>query len=108
MKRVRFSKVRVTDYRPAGVGRKSALEAGRLTRGGSVSKTDRMTASQAREAAEHDRAVADYSPRLVEAAWNDLAGRVAYDWRDPEARWVMASKAALRRLGASMREGRLA
>ncbi len=57
-----------------------------------------------REAAEHDRNVRDYSPATVAAAWDDLAGREAWDRKNPEHRWVLERRAALRRLGAAMRE----
>ena len=100
----------MTDHRPPGAGGKPALEAGRLTRGGSVGKTglDFLSESQKREAAEHDRAVRDYLPETVAAAWDDLSGREAWDRKDPEHRWVLARRAALRRLGVSMRERGLA
>lgn len=107
---MRISKVRITDHRPPGAGRRSPLERATVTRGGSVGKTglDYLTESQKREAAEHDRNVRDYSPETVEAAWFDLTARNAWDKKSPEHRWVMARRAALRRLGVSMRERGLA
>ena len=107
---MRISKVRRTDFRPPGAGWKRPLERSGATRGGGVEKTglDFLSESQKREAAEHDRAIRDYTPETVEAAWNDLSARKAWDRKDPEQRWVMARKAALGRLGASMRERRLA
>jgi hypothetical protein len=101
---MRLAKVRITDYRPPGAGGISPLERGAATRGGSMSGLEHLSAIQAREAMEHDRAVRDYLPETVEAAWNDLAGRAVHDRRNPEHRWVMARRAALRRLGVSMRE----
>lgn len=103
--------VRITDHRPPGAGGNPSLERRGATRGGSVagmSGLDHLTESQRRSAAEHDRAVRDYSPETVEAAWFDLDARKAWDRKDPEQRWVMDRKAALRRLGVSMRERGLA
>jgi hypothetical protein len=104
MSRIRIPKVRITDHRPPGAGAPSPLERRGATRGGSMTGLDLLSESQRREAAEHDRAVADYSPATVEAAWNDLNARQAWDRKDPEHRWVMARRAALRRLGVKMRE----
>lgn len=69
---------------------------------------DFLTASQKREAVEHDRNIRDYSPAMVQAAWEDLQGRKAFDKQDQEHRWVMARRAALMRLGSAMRERGLA
>lgn len=71
---------------------------------GRMTGLDMLTASQRREAAEHDRAVRDYTPETVEAAYFDLDARRAWDKKDHEHRWIMARKAALLRLGHSMRE----
>ena len=87
---MRLSKVRVTDHRPKAAG---------------MTGLDYLTASQAREAAEHDRNIRDYTPGMVHAAWEDLQGRKAFDKKDPEQRWVMARRAALGRLGSAMRKG---
>lgn len=87
---MRISKVRIT--RPAG----------------EMTGLDYLTASQKREAEEHDRNVQDYTPAMVQAAWEDLRERKAYDKKDHEQRWVMARRAALMRLGAAMRKGGLA
>ena len=100
---MRISKVRITDHRPRA-GRQSPLEADRLSRGGSMAGLDYLEAAQKREAAEHDKAVRDYDPQTVEAAFMDLAGRPVSDRKNPEHRWVMARRAALRRLAVSMRE----
>jgi hypothetical protein len=101
----RLSKVRVTDYRPPTAGKSSPVErrAGATT-DGSFSGLDYLEAIQKREAVEHDKAVRYYDPHTVEAAWNDLAGRECWDRKNHEHRWVMARRAALRRLGISMRE----
>ena len=106
---MRISKVRITDNRPPTAGKPSPV--GRrtaATTGGSMTGLDYLEAIQKKEAAEHDRAVRDYAPRTVEAAWNDLAGRDCWDRKNPEHRWVLARRAALRRLGISMRERGLA
>jgi hypothetical protein len=69
------------------------------TTGGSMTGLDYLEAIQKREAAEHDKAVRDYTPHTVEAAWNDLAGRECWNRKDPEHRWIMSRRAAvLRRL----------
>lgn len=101
---MRLAKVRITDHRPTAgkpspVGRRTAA-----TTGGSMTGLDHLAAIQKREAAEHDKAVAHYTPRLIEAAYNDLHGRNAWNRKDPEQRWVMARLAALRRLGQRMGE----
>lgn len=101
---MRISKVRITDHRPGAgkpspVGRRTAA-----TTGGSMTGLDHLAAIQAREAAEHDRAVAHYSPRLIEAAYNDLMEHETWDRKNPEHRWVLARRAALRRRGMNMRE----
>lgn len=103
---MRFSKVRITDYRPPPrAGGRSPLDGSRSrTNGGSVSGLDHLTERQRREAAEHDRNVAGYSPEMVAAAFADLNERRAFDRKDPESRWIMARKAALGRLAVSIRE----
>ena len=70
----------------------------------SMTGLDYLTAIQQREATEHDKAVRDYAPQTVEAAWNDLSARDVWDRKNPEHRWVMARRAALRRLGVNMRQ----
>lgn len=104
MRRPRFAKVRIT--RPAGPGAMPPLERASVTRGGSVAKDglDFLAESEKITAAAHDRAIQDYAPQTVEAAWLDLSGRDAWDRKDPEHRWVLARRAALRRLGVAMRE----
>jgi len=107
MKRIRLAKVRITP--PPGAGGKPALERATATRGGSVvGKTglDFLTESQRREAASHDAFLRDYSPETLQAAWEDLKDRPAWDKKDSEHRWVMARRAALLRAGQKMkREG---
>jgi hypothetical protein len=106
--RARFTKVRITDNRPPPrAGAISPVERTRATTGGSVagmSGLDYLTASQALEAAEHDKNLRDYTPALVAAAWEDLSRRRVHDKKDQEHRWVMARRAALGRLAVSMRE----
>lgn len=86
--KIRIPKVRIT--RPAGPLAKDGL--------------DYLSESERRTAAEHDRAIQDYAPATVAAAWNDLQGREVWDRKNPEHRWVLARRAALRRLGVAMRE----
>jgi len=102
--RIRLSKVRVTDNRP-GAGRKPALEAARLTRGGSVAGMtglDHLAARAAAEAAEHDKWVAGLSRETLEAVWADLKKRPCANTRDHEQRWVAGRKAAVARTAAKM------
>lgn len=102
---MRISKVRITDNRPPRAGASSPLDgAGRRTNGGNFSGLDYLEVIQKKEAAEHDRNVRDYEPETVEAAFMDLAKRPAHERKNPEHRWVMARRAALRRLAVSMRE----
>lgn len=102
---MKLAKVRITDNRPTRAGAISPLDgAARRTNGGSMTGLDYLEAIQKREAAEHDKAVRDYDPRTVEAAFMDLAGRPAHERKNPEHRWVAARRAALRRLAISMRE----
>lgn len=101
--RIRFAKVRTTDHRPPGAAGKPPLEAARLTRGGSMTGLDYLTASQQREAAEHDRNVAGLPPETLDAAYRDLRDRKAYDPKDPEHRWIKARRAALLREAAKLK-----
>lgn len=115
------------DYRPPGAGVRSPLERQGATRGGSVAGTtglEHLTASQKREAAEHDRNIRDYSPEMVQTAFSDvswllrvmgiesidlptMSKREAKDFL-MNLRWLRSRKAALMRLGSSMRERGLA
>lgn len=63
---------------------------------------ERLHAIQAAEIAEHDKAVAGYPPSLLEAAYDDLSKRKAFDRKDPEQRWIMSRRAALRRAAMKM------
>lgn len=103
--RMRVSKVRITDNRAPGAGARPALERRGATRGGSMTGLDYLSAAQAREAAEHDKAIRDYDENTLLAVAGDLGKRRAWDRKDAEQRWVMARKAAvLRKLD---REGAL-
>lgn len=53
--------------------------------------------NQQRDALEHDKAVSILSAATVIAAAKDLMGRCAHNRKDPEQRWTMERKAALRR-----------
>ncbi len=97
---IRIPKVRVT--RPGG---RSPLERPTATRDGSMTGLDYLTGLQNREAAEHDRNVRDYSAQTLEAAFEDLKGRVVFEKKDPEHRWVMNRRAALVRRAQSMQRG---
>lgn len=99
MSRIRFSKVRVTDYRPPGAGPKPALERSGATRGGSVARLS----YEDRLAMEHDKAVENYGPALLEAAYRDIKNRPCRDSRDPEQRWTRHRKAALLRAAQGMK-----
>lgn len=59
---------------------------------------DGLANAQAREIAEHDKAVMDYAADIAKAAAKDLYDRRAWDRRDPEQRWIMNRLAALLRL----------
>jgi hypothetical protein len=91
MRKMRLAKVRITPPAVGGSGPR-------------MDGLDHLALIHRREAAEHDRNVRDYSPATVAAAWDDLAGREAWDRKNPEHRWVLERRAALRRLGAAMRE----
>jgi len=58
---------------------------------------EHLTASQAKEQAEHDKAVATYEEETLLAAAKDLGARRVHDRRDPEHRWVMGRRAAVLR-----------
>lgn len=117
MRRIRFAKVRITGPRPPGVGAVSPLERHGATRGGSVGKTglEYLAESQKREAAEHDRNVRDYTVEMLPAVYDDVCRRIAgftsmrlSKTEASELRWWRSRKAALLRLGSSMRERGLA
>ena len=96
--RIRPAKVRVTNYRPPGAGASRPLERATVTRGGSMTGLDHLDAINRQEAAEHDRAIADYDEDTLLAIACDLGKRYACNRKDPEQRWVMARKAAVLRL----------
>lgn len=72
----------------------------RITRPGAPAMTglDHLTADQAKEQAQHDKAVATYEEETLLAAAADLGARKVHDRRDLEHRWVMARRAAVLRL----------
>ncbi len=111
MSRIRFAKVRRSDFRPAaGAPRTTgALTArpGAAASPAGMSGLDHLAARQRREAEEHDRNVQNYTPQMAEAAYNDLHGRTADGLDYMETSWIKARRAALLRLGARMKqEGR--
>lgn len=59
---------------------------------------DHLANAQARDIAEHDKAVRDYATDIAKAAAEDLGKRRAWDRRDPEQRWIMNRLASLLRL----------
>jgi hypothetical protein len=88
---MKFSKVRRTDYRTTGSA--PAPRTG----------LDHLAANNAHEAANHDRAVADYPPHLIDSALPDINRHGPFTNRkDPETRWRMARKAALCRRAAKL------
>jgi hypothetical protein len=95
---IRINKVRRTDYRPPSAPAKPALEASRLTSGGSVptSGLDHWSRIERETQAAHDRAVAGYSLETMQAALQDLWPRNAKA-NDPESRWIRHRRAALAR-----------
>lgn len=88
---MRPARVRTTDYRPQPAGGKPAMTG-----------LDHLAVNQGRDAAEHDRWVATYSAEMLEAAWDDLSRRAAWDRKNPEHRWVMGRRAAIARAAARM------
>ena len=81
---MRISKVRITDHRPTAGKPSPVVRRTAATTGGSMTGLDYLAAIQKREAVEHDKAVRDYAPHTVEAAWNDLAGRDCWDRKNPD------------------------
>lgn len=59
-----------------------------------ASGLEALAAIQKREQAEHDRAVANYGPTLLQSVFDDLSKRNAWNRKDHEQRWIMARKAA--------------
>ena len=88
---MKFSKVRRTDYRTTGSA--PAPRTG----------LDHLAANNAHEAANHDRAVADDPPHLIDSALTDINRHGPLTNRkDPETRWRMDRKAALCRRAAKL------
>ena len=78
---MRLAKSRITNYGPP-----------KPTTG-----LDALERIQQRDAAAHDKAIADYEGDLLVAAGEDLMGRRAWDFKNPEHRWVMGRRAAILR-----------
>jgi len=82
MARIKFAKVKRTDYRPAPAG---------------PDPLDRTAALLVAEKGPHDKAAETLSDHAVLAAAADLGRRHYHNSRDPEHRWGMARYAALAR-----------
>jgi hypothetical protein len=102
---IRLSKVRRTDYRPAGapaapkatVRRKAKAPAVLAIAPREMDAFDHIARIQRSEAQEHDAAIRAYPDHLLIAAGEDLLSRSAWDRKDPEQRWVMSRRAAIQR-----------
>lgn len=68
-------------------------------------RISRSGISKDREAEQHDKAVADYSPQMLEDTFNDLNQRSAHDRKNPEHRWIMARRSALVRRAQAIKKG---
>jgi hypothetical protein len=95
MKRVRLSKVRVTDYRQPGAGRKSPLERESATRGGIV--PGMFFGSSPEDDANHDKMVALFDVVTLRRMESDLGARRLKFAGSPENKWAAARLAAIRR-----------
>jgi hypothetical protein len=100
---MKISKVKTTDYRGPGgsspVGRKYPQPRAAACQPAWDAYADR----QAKDAAEHDKAVDGLSEETLSAMAKDLGARNAHDRRDHEQRWVMGRKAAVLRKLLGMR-----
>ena len=105
---LRRPKSTTTDYRPPSVKRGFPLEREiTITRPRAAASRndpwDSYAARDAKEAAEHDRAVSGLKLETALAMAKDLGGRPAHDRRDHEQRWVMGRRAAVLRMLIGMR-----
>ncbi len=105
---LRRPKSTTTDYRPPSVKRGFPLEREiTITRPRAAASRndpwDAYAARDAKEAAEHDRAVSGLKLETALAMAKDLGGRPAHDRRDHEQRWVMGRRAAVLRMLLTMR-----
>jgi hypothetical protein len=99
---MRISKTRVTNYRP-DAGWNPPLE--RNARPGAVaspSRSDLYAGRDAKDAAEHDKAIDGLSWETLLAIARDLGARHAHDRRDHEHRWIMGRRAAVLRKLATL------
>lgn len=106
MSRRGVPKVRITDNRPAGLGGVHVIRHGSAP---VMTGLDHLSESQKREAAEHDRNVANYTVAMLPTVYDDVCRRLRVPDLEPvDLRWLKSRKAALLRLGLSMRERGLA
>ena len=106
MSRIRLSKVRRVDYRPAAI-LPMALPAPapaprpaprpRPAAPANMTGLDHLEAIHRAESARHDLVVRDYNDATLIAAAEDLLSRAAWDRKDPEQRFIMSRRAALQR-----------
>ena len=103
---LRRPKSTLTDYRPPSVKRGFPLEREISRPKAAASRNDpwdSYAARDAKEAAEHDKAVSGLKLETALAMAKDLGGRPAHDRRDHEQRWVMGRRAAVLRMLLTMR-----
>ena len=103
---LRRPKSTLTDYRPPSVKRGFPLEREISRPKAAASRNDPWDAyasRDAKEAAEHDKAVSGLKLETALAMAKDLGGRPAHDRRDHEQRWVMGRRAAVLRMLLTMR-----
>lgn len=101
---MKISKVRKTDYR--GLGESSPVGRSYPQPRAAASQNvswDAYADRQAKDAAEHDKAVDGHTEETLCAMAKDLGSRMAHDRRDHEQRWVMGRKAAVLRKLSGMR-----
>jgi hypothetical protein len=73
----------------------------------SPDRFDLYAGREAKDAREHDKAIEGLSIETLEAIQRDLGARHVHDRRDHEHRWVMGRRAAVLRLLARLKGGRL-
>ena len=97
--KTRRPKVVTTDFRPPGAKRGFPLER-ETTRPGAAASPDRFdlyAGREAKDAAEHDKAIEGLGVETLLAIAKDLGARHAHDRRDHEHRWIMGRRAAVLR-----------